>query len=153
MSYTQPDFIQQIEQKVIEASVYDKSKSDEHGEVFTPASLINEMLDQLPPDSFTDSSKTFFDPCAGKGQFPIQIIKRLMEGLQDEIKDEMKRYKHIMKNQLFMSEFQDTSCDYIQELFSLNGKVEINLHRGDTLKMPSNYFDKDKKTVPTFFQF
>ena len=47
------------------------------GEVTTPPELINEMLDNLPPDTWTDETKTFLDPCFGNGTFLVEIIKRL----------------------------------------------------------------------------
>ena len=47
------------------------------GEVTTPPELINEMLDKLPPDTWTDETKTFLDPCFGNGTILIEIIKRL----------------------------------------------------------------------------
>jgi type I restriction-modification system DNA methylase subunit len=143
-----PDFILKIEQKVKTESTYSKEKSDEHGEVFTPFELINEMLDQIPESVWSDSTKTVFDPCAGKGNFPIQIIKRFMKGLAEQIPNPEERYKHIMKNNLFMSEFQDTSAQFIRDTFIVFDNMEINLHEGDTLTMPSDYFDKKDKNKP-----
>ena len=61
------------------------------GEVTTPLELINEMLDKLPPDTWTDETKTFLDPCFGNGTFLVEIIKRLrshghsMENIQERI--------------------------------------------------------------------
>ena len=74
--------IGELKIKVELASTYNKSKSDKHGEVFTPFTLINEILDQLPVNVWSDHTKTFFDPCAGKGNFPIMLVERLMEGLK-----------------------------------------------------------------------
>ena len=151
--YQQPQFILDIETKVTAESTYDKSKSDEHGEVFTPPKLINEMLDQIPTEVWSDKTKTVFDPCAGKGNFPIQIIKRFMVGLSEQIPNEEERYKHIMKNNLFMSEFQDVSAQFIRDTFIVFNGMEINLHEGDTLTMPLDYFNKNKKEVKKFFTF
>ncbi len=148
-----PEFILDIEEKVKTESTYSKDKSDEHGEVFTPFELINEMLDQVSPETWSDSTKTVFDPCAGKGNFPIQIVKRFMEGLAEQIPDEKERYKHIMKNNLFMSEFQDVSAQFIRDTFTAFDGVEINLYEGDTLTMPSDYFDKNKKKKTNFFEY
>lgn len=53
-----------------------KQRIDKTGEVFTPASLVNEMLDTLPTSTFTDPSTTFLDPAAGDGNFLIEILKR-----------------------------------------------------------------------------
>jgi type I restriction-modification system DNA methylase subunit len=135
-----PQFILDIEQAVSASSTYSKDKSDEHGEVFTPFELINEMIDQIPDKLWSDPNKKYLDPCAGKGNFPIQIVKKLMRALINEFPDENERYKHIMENQLYMVEFQEESADKIRELFQING-VKINLHWGDSLKLTDDCFE------------
>lgn len=126
---------------VEEASAFNRAKSKALGEVFTPYSLINDMLDQLPADVWTDSTKTWFDPCAGKGNFPAAIVARLMEGLAEEFPNEEERYKHIVEKQLYMSEYQPESAEVIERIFNPAGKYQLNLHVGDTLSMPADYFD------------
>lgn len=49
------------------------------GEVFTPTLLVQEMLDQLPLEVFTDPSKTFLDNSCGDGQFLGEVLIRKME--------------------------------------------------------------------------
>lgn len=49
------------------------------GEVFTPTLLVQEMLDQIPLDQFTDPAKTFLDNSCGDGQFLSEILIRKME--------------------------------------------------------------------------
>lgn len=49
------------------------------GEVFTPPQLVNEMLDQLPPEVWSSSTTTFFDPAIGGGQLVKEIERRLKE--------------------------------------------------------------------------
>lgn len=49
------------------------------GEVFTPTELVQEMLDQLPQDLFTDPTKTFLDNSCGDGQFLGEVLIRKME--------------------------------------------------------------------------
>lgn len=46
------------------------------GEIFTPLPLIDEILDKLPSDQFTDPTKTFIDPAAGDGNFLVRVIAR-----------------------------------------------------------------------------
>jgi hypothetical protein len=99
------------------------------------------MLDQLPRDVWEDKNKTWFDPCAGKGNFPIQILKRLFIHLQEHIPNEEERIKHIIENQLYMAEYQEESAYFINRVFSFNGKYKVNLYWGDTLKMPNDFFD------------
>jgi hypothetical protein len=64
-----------------------------------------------------------------------------MVGLEQWEPDVDKRYKHIMENQIYMSEFQQESCDFIKQVFNPNGDIKLNLHEGDTLTMPEDYFD------------
>ena len=50
----------------------------QRGEVFTPTTLVNEMLDKLPPEVFTDPTKTFLDNSCGNGQFLFEVMRRKM---------------------------------------------------------------------------
>lgn len=49
------------------------------GEVFTPTSLVQEILDKLPQELFTDPTKTYLDPSCGDGQFLGEVLIRKME--------------------------------------------------------------------------
>lgn len=70
-------------------------------EVFTPPKLVNEILDTLPQELFTNPDTKFLDPCCKSGVFLREIAKRLIDGLADKIPDLDKRVEHIFKNQLF----------------------------------------------------
>ena len=125
-------------------SKYDKSKAKALGEVFTPPHLIKDMLRQLPKDVWHDPNRTWFDPCAGVGNFPAYIVYNLMHGLVDVIPNEKARYKHIMERQIFMSEYQEESAWKIWAMFTADAEdVKLNLHVGDTLTMPEDFFDLD----------
>ena len=130
-----------LKDKVKAKATHSKEKSDEHGEVFTPMWLIEQMCDALPKDLWTDENKTWLDPCSGKGNMPAVIVGRLMESLKDKIKDDRNRYRHIMKKMIYMCEFQEESCRTIEDIFNPNGDVKLNLYFGDTLKMPEDFFD------------
>lgn len=133
--------LNKISIRIQKESTYSKEKSNELGEVFTPPELINEMLNQLPRDIWEDKNKTWFDPCAGKGNFPILVIKRLFVHLQEHIIDEEERLKHIIERQLYMAEYQRESAEFIDLILSFGGKYKVNLYVGDTLQMPSDFFD------------
>lgn len=70
-------------------------------EVFTPPSVVNQMLDMLPAELFRSSSTTFLDPVSKSGVFLREIAKRLMIGLEKEIPDVRERASHIFTKQLF----------------------------------------------------
>ena len=57
----------------------DKSRVKSTGEVFTPTPLVQEILNQLPIEQFTDHTKTFLDPSCGDGQFLSEVILKKME--------------------------------------------------------------------------
>lgn len=51
------------------------------GEVFTPTPLVNEILDHLPDELFSNLNETFIDPCCGDGQFLSEVLIRKLEKL------------------------------------------------------------------------
>lgn len=58
---------------------YLKWKADpSKGEVFTPISLVSEMLDKIPNEVWINPNTTFLDPCMGKGTFLLEIVRRLV---------------------------------------------------------------------------
>lgn len=70
-------------------------------EVFTPPELVNQMLDMLPEELWSDPDATFLDPACKSGVFLREIAKRLIEGLEEEIPDLEERLEHIYKKQLY----------------------------------------------------
>jgi site-specific DNA-methyltransferase (adenine-specific) len=70
-------------------------------EVFTPPQLVNQILDMLPPEIWSDKNARFLDPFCKTGVFLREIAKRLMVGLAKQIPNEQKRANHIFQNQIF----------------------------------------------------
>ena len=134
--------IEQVFNTILDLSTYSKDKSDKHGEVFTPPNLINDILNQFPSDVWSDPTKTWFDPAAGHGNFHVIILQRLFDGLSYQILDERDRVKHIVEEQLYFAEYQEYSANNIKHLFAFDGLCKPNVYVGDTLAMPSDYFDK-----------
>lgn len=81
-------------------------KKKQFGEVFTPPELVNEILDQLPTDVWSDPTKTWLDNSCGAGAFLIEVKRRLMEGLADWEPDPIKREAHILNKQIYGVELQ-----------------------------------------------
>lgn len=70
-------------------------------EVFTPPSVVNQMLDMLPQELFQNSKTTFLDIGCKSGVFLREITKRLIAGLAGEIPDLQTRVDHILHKQVF----------------------------------------------------
>ncbi len=76
-----------------------KERVNDTGEVFTPRSLIREMLDRLPNSVWFDPNKTWLEPAAGDGNFLVEIKARLLQAGHSEV--------HILENMLFSVELID----------------------------------------------
>ena len=70
-------------------------------EVFTPPEIVNQMLDMLPQELFSDPNTKFLDPACKTGVFLREIAKRLLSGLEGRIPDLQDRVDHILHNQLY----------------------------------------------------
>ena len=99
-------------------------------EVFTSPKIVNEMLDLLPQDLFTNKNTKFLEPCCKSGVFLREIAKRLLVGLEKQIPDLNERIKHIFTNQLYgIAITRLTSLLTRRSLYcskTANGKYSIN---------------------------
>ena len=114
----------------------------ENGEVFTPLTLVNEMLTNLDEaytkehgkSIFTEVEFKWFDPAVGIGNFPIILYQRLMKGLVESIKDEEERRKHILEQMIYSSELTPKNVFIYKKIFC-GDKYRLNIYNDDTLKM------------------
>ncbi len=123
-------------------------KRKENDEVFTPPFLINEMLDRLPDNVWSDPNKTWLDPCAGIGNFSVFVLERLMEGLKEWEPNEEARKKHILEKMLFHVEMNSESVAKLQKSLNPEGKYTLNVHCGDFLAFADAI--NSKKGKPLF---
>jgi site-specific DNA-methyltransferase (adenine-specific) len=70
-------------------------------EVFTPPTLVNDILDLLPQELWSNPNATFLDPVTKSGVFLREIAKRLMKGLESQIPDKQERINHIFSKQVY----------------------------------------------------
>jgi Eco57I restriction-modification methylase len=96
-----------------------KEEKNKFGEVFTPLTLINNMLDKLPKGVWSDPTKKWLDPATGIGNFPMMVYARLMDGLatHPDFIDLTVRSEHIIRQMLYMVELNPQSCARIRTIF------------------------------------
>ena len=70
-------------------------------EVFTPPNLVNDILDMLPKELWSNPNAKFLDPVSKSGVFLREMAKRLMKGLETQIPDKQVRINHIFSQQLY----------------------------------------------------
>jgi len=130
--------------ELIDSCLKPKQKEkQENGEVFTPMSLIFEMLDNLDKhyikehgrSIFTEKDFKWFDPASGMGNFPVAVYLKLMEGLKSQIPNDEERKKHIIENMLYMSELNKKNVFICHQIFNVNNQFKLNLYEGDTLEL------------------
>ena len=109
-----------------------EKEKKEAGEVFTPISIVEEMLDKLPPHVWSDHTLKWLDPAVGIGNFPICVYLRLMDGLKSWEHNEEKRRKHIIENMLYMVEISKKSITILNKVFC-SDKYKLNIGK-DTNK-------------------
>ena len=101
------------------------------GEVFTPLSLVEDMLSKLPSDVWSNENLKWFDPAVGMGNFMVCVYYRLMDGLKCKIFDETERKIHIIENMLYMSELNSKNVFLCNAIFG----ERANVHCGNTLSL------------------
>lgn len=117
-----------------------KLESKLFGEVFTPRALIEEMLDTLPKEYWTNKDLKWLDPAVGIGNFPSAILDRLMIGLNNAIPNEDERRKHILEEMLYMCDISTKNLFLLYQLFDRNNEFNLKVHRGSFLD--ENFSDK-----------
>jgi hypothetical protein len=103
------------------------------GEVMTPITLVEEMLDTLPYEVWTNPNLKWLDPCNGVGTFFSVVIERLMKGLISFQPDEKLRYKHILENMIYACELQAKNLFLFLYAFDPKDEYALNVYCGSYL--------------------
>ena len=114
------------------------------GEVMTPITLVEQMLDTLPSEVWCNPNLKWLDPCAGVGTFPSIVVQRLMKGLENVIPNPEKRYNHIIENMIYVCELQDKNLFVFNCVFDLGDSNATNSYCGSFL---DENFDKHMSDV------
>lgn len=97
----------------------DRARVKATGEVFTPTSLVQEILDKIPLEQFQDPTKTFLDPTCGDGQFLSEvIIKKLENG---------STYKQALDTTYGADLMPDNCIECIRRLYMVDRKNILKL--------------------------
>ena len=85
------------------------------GEVFTPESLVNKMLDLLPDEVWTNKNLKWLEPSAGRGTFFKEVLNRLIKaGIEKE---------YVIKHMLYMVEIDEGNIKHLREYFGEDANI------------------------------
>jgi hypothetical protein len=104
------------------------------GEVMTDLNLTKHILSRIPKEAFEIPTNTFVDLANGTGVFPLVVIYRLMIGLEKWQPDPELRYKHIIENQIFVSEIQPKNMFLYMCLVDPYDEYQLNIYTGSSLE-------------------
>ena len=105
----------------------DKARVKATGEVFTPTPLVQEILDQLPHDQFTDPNKTFLDNSCGDGQFLSEVIIKKME--------HGSTYEQALDTTYGVDLMVDNCIECIRRLYGVETEPNIEILEGDAIPL------------------
>ena len=106
-----------------------------YGEILTPFNLIDDMLNMLPDNVFSDPNKKWLDAGAGTGFFSMKLYWKLFDGLNCVIENEEDRHNHIVKDMLYLSELRHENVLKLREIFGENA----NILEGNFLELKGKY--------------
>ena len=109
-------------ENLLDLPIREKEKH-KFGEVMTPQSLIEEVLDHLPAHVWRNPHLKWFDPAAGIGNFFIVVFHRLMHGLSRKISNPKERAQHIVEKMLYMNELNPENAKRARQLFGPNANI------------------------------
>lgn len=100
-------------------------------EFFTPYELVVKMCDKVPVEKWSDPKATFLDPCAGNGQFVLEIIRRRYMDYHIDIIDIMKT--------LYVTELMQDNVDEMKKrIFKLLDAMDVTYKKEEISAIMNN---------------
>ena len=108
------------------------------GEVYTDEKLVNDILDMVKPEDWSNPDITMLEPSCGDGNFVVVMIGRFMDGLEAVIPDRTKRFQHIVEKQVHAIDIMPDNViatrNRISETFGIDIELcDHNIIQADTL--------------------
>jgi site-specific DNA-methyltransferase (adenine-specific) len=114
--------------------------------IFTPIKIVDEMLNMLPEEVWSNLDATFLDPCTKSGIFLRRIYDRLMDDKVhiQKYKDKQERSNYIFEKQLYGISLDETTLVYSER--TLYGKMYMGQRN---IRYIDNYIEilKNKKNI------
>jgi type I restriction-modification system DNA methylase subunit len=116
-----------------------KQDVKKYGAVYTPPTLIEEMVSKIPIEVWSNKNLKWLGPGCGIGNFEVCIYYRLMDGLKDVIPCEEERKKHILEDMLYVVELDPKSVHIYKQIFE-GSKYALNVFEGSFLEFTPAVF-------------
>ena len=128
-----------------------KQRVKNFGEVFTPIWVVNEMLDNLPPEAFEDVEKTFLEPTCGTGNFVVEIYRRKL----NHVKNDSKKAETALRSVWCIELLEDNMMECrqrVKDIFAYYGWTDLPFDEvferqfliGDSLEIQREWVEENK---------
>jgi len=113
----------------------------EYGEIYSPFSLIKNMLDLFDPVVFTKKDAKWLDTGAGTGYFSMILFDYLNRGLMSVILNDEERKTHILENMLYLSELKPDNINLLRSRFGPRANIIEGDFLANTTFLTNTMFD------------
>lgn len=91
----------------------------------TPKSLVDEILDNIDEKTWSNKNIKILDPVCGIGMFYLCCLERFFYGLEKEVPDKRERLLHIIENQLYAIDIDESQIRKLKKSISLLGLYNL----------------------------
>ena len=116
-----------IKSIIIEDYIQDFTVSNKdkllYGEIYSPFSLIKNMLNLFDPSIFSNADAKWLDTGSGTGYFSMILFDKLNKGLKQIILSDEERKSHIIKNMIYLIELKPENIIILKERFGQEANI------------------------------
>lgn len=126
----------------LQEDIFDYIPPQKTNQIFTPKRVVKKMvniLEEENPDIFSSKTIKFADLYVKSGLFITEIVKKLNDGLKEQIPDQQERIKWILENQVYACAPSNIIYNIVKN-FIYNEVVDVstkNLIEIDTMILTS----------------
>ncbi|WP_440671519.1 Eco57I restriction-modification methylase domain-containing protein [Bacillus subtilis] len=138
----------------LQEDIFDYIPPQKTNQIFTPKSVVKKMvniLEEENPSIFSNKTVKFADLYVKSGLFITEIVKKLNDGLKEQIPDQQERIKWILENQVYACAPSNIIYNIVKN-FIFSDLVDIsakNLIEIDTMMLAS----KEKLSIDIYKAF
>lgn len=124
----------------LDEDIFDYIPPQKTNQIFTPKHVVKKMVDILEEKNtgiFSDKTKRFADLYVKSGLYITEIVKRLNNGLKDQIPSQSERIKWIFENQVYACAPSNIIYNIVKNFIMGDGEYVSNLNilELDTLEL------------------
>ena len=112
-----------LEENFSQHLTYNPELKELYGEINTPFSFINKMLSIIPNEKFSNKDYKWLDAGSGHGNYSLCLFFILFKSLKEVIMDEEERKEHIIKNMIYMVEYNKDNIPFLREKFGNKANI------------------------------